>query len=73
MVKGLANVSHLVVMDNFFSSIELFMNLLSMGICVMGMVRQNRVGLPMDLKDTKSFKNLNQGFTQWQMHDNQQI
>ena len=56
MVDGLGNVGHFVVMDNFFSSIWLFMDLLAMGIYASGTIRPNRVGLPSDLKDMKSFK-----------------
>ena len=70
MIDGLSNFGHHVVMDNFFSSTRLFMDLLSMGIYATGTVRPNRLGLPADLRDTKQFKNLEQGFTLWRMHDN---
>ena len=73
MVDGLANFGHHVVMDNFFSSIGLFMELLSLGIYATSTVRPNRVGLPMDLKDTKRFKNSLQGFVLWRTHNNQQV
>ena len=58
MVEGLANMRHLVVMDNFFSSIGLFMDLLGMEFYALGIVRPNHVGLPLELTDTKSFKNV---------------
>ena len=73
MVEGLANVGHVLEMNNFFSSIGLFIVLLSLDIYATGMIEMNRVGLPMDLKDTKSFKNFEQRFMQWRMYDNQQI
>ena len=73
MVDGLVNLGHLVVMNKFFSNIGLFMELLSMGIYVIGTVKPNRIGLPMDLKDTKSFKNSKQGIMLWRMHDNHQL
>ena len=58
MVNGLANVGHLMAMNNFFSSIGLFIgHLLSMGIYAIGTVRPNRVELPMNLKDTKCLTN----------------
>ena len=43
MVDGLANFGHHMVMDNFFSSIGLFMELLSIGIYAIETVRPNRV------------------------------
>ena len=55
-MDGLANLGHLVIMDNFFSSVGLFNELLSMGIYATRTVRANRLGLPMELKDTKQFK-----------------
>ena len=57
----------------FFSSIGLFMELLSLGIYAIGTVRPNRVALPMDLKDTKNFKNSEQDFMIWRMHNNWQV
>ena len=50
------------MMDNFFSNVELFMDLLSMDFYAIWMVKPNRVGLSMDLKDTKAFKNFEKGF-----------
>jgi hypothetical protein len=63
MLEGLWNRGHLVVMDNFFSSIGLFKELLSKGTYACGTMRSNRVGLPTDLKNTNSFKNSPQGTT----------
>ena len=40
------------------------MNLLSIGVYTIGIIRIDRVRLSMDLKDTKSFKNFEQGFMQ---------
>ena len=58
MMDGLANVGHVVIMDNFFSSIELFKELLSQHIYASGTVHFNWIRLPTNLKNTKSFKNL---------------
>jgi hypothetical protein len=69
MLEGLWNRSHLVVTDNFFSSIGLFKELLQKGVYAIGTVRSNRVGLPIDLKNTISYKNSVQGTTEWCMHD----
>ena len=73
MVEELSNVGHLVVMDSFFSNIGLFMDQLSRGIYATRTVRPNRVGLPSDLSEVKSFKNAPQGHTLWQMHDSQKV
>ena len=73
MVEGLANVGHIVVMDNFFSSIGLFMDLLSMGIYATWTIRLNQVGLPSKLSDVKSFKNILQGHTIWRMYDSHKV
>ena len=69
MVEVLSNVGHVVVMDNFFSSIELFKELLSKGIYATGIVRPNQVGLPSELANTKLYKNHPQGHTLRRMHD----
>ena len=57
MVEGLSNLGHVVIMDNFSSSIGLFKDLLEHKIYAIRSVWPNWVGLPMDLKNTKSFKN----------------
>ena len=69
MIKEFTSLGHLVVIDNFFPSIGLFTNLLSIGIYASRKVRPNWVGLPLELKVTKSFKNYPQGHTLWRMHD----
>ena len=50
MVKGLENKGHVVVMDNFFTSMDLFETLLTSGIYATGTMKTNRVGLPNILK-----------------------
>ena len=61
MVEGLRDVRHLLMMDNFFLSLGLFFDLLSMEIYATRIVSSNRMELLLDLKDTKSFKNEPQG------------
>ena len=68
-LKGLWHRKFLVVIDNFFSSIGLFMNLLVQGMYVTGTLRSNRIGLLDNLKDTKSFKNAVQSTIYWRMYD----
>ena len=36
-------------------------------------MRTSRIGLPMDLKNTKAFKRSSQGTTKWQMHQSRSI
>jgi hypothetical protein len=62
-----------VVLDNYFSSIGLFIELLANGTYATGTMRSNRVGLPLVLKDTKSFKRVPQGTLDWRMHESRRI
>ena len=65
LLEGLWHHGHVVVMDNYFSSIRFFLDLLARGTYATGTVRANRIGLPKDLKNTKAFKNVSQGTTSW--------
>jgi hypothetical protein len=62
-VSGLEGKDHLLLMDNYFSSIGLFQDLLRKCIYATSMMRTNRIGLPMVLKNTKAFKRSSQGTT----------
>jgi hypothetical protein len=73
MVSGLEGKGHLLVMDNYFSSIGLFQDLLSRGIYATGTMRSNCIGLPTDLKNTKAFRRSIQGTTKWRMHQSRSI
>lgn len=73
LLDGLHDVGHVVVMDNYFTSIGLFRYLLSKGIYATGTIRVNRVGLPAKMKDTKSFDKQAQGSVDWQMHEDRGI
>ena len=46
LLEGLENRGHIVVMDNFISSMPLFMELLGKDTYATGTVRANRIGLP---------------------------
>jgi hypothetical protein len=46
LLEGLENRGHIVIMDNFFSSVPLFMELLGKCTYAMGTVKANHVGLP---------------------------
>ena len=56
-------------MDNFFTSIALFKELLPPRLYACGTVHVNRVGLPSTLKNTHAFKNMEQRKTLWRMHN----
>jgi len=64
---------HVIVMDNFFTSIPLFRDLLERKIYATGTMRANRVGLPQSLKNTKAFNRNEQGMLDWRMHNSRQI
>ncbi|GBN19516.1 PiggyBac transposable element-derived protein 3 [Araneus ventricosus] len=46
LTKSLVNKNHIIMMDNFFSSVELYEYLKSVGIYACGTVQSNRKGLP---------------------------
>ena len=56
LVSSLAHRGHLVIMDNFFSSIELFEELEKKGIYATRTVCGNRIGLPAFMKNSKTYK-----------------
>jgi hypothetical protein len=58
LLGDLHNKNHVMVCDNFFSRVGLFMELKDVGIYAMGTMRANRVGLPLELKNTHAFARL---------------
>ena len=52
-------------MDNYFTSIGLFLDLLERGIYATGTIRSNRVGIPSICKNTKAFARERQGIFSW--------
>lgn len=73
LVQGLEGKGHVLVMDNFFSSIGLFTKLAAIHIYATGTIRCNRVGLPLELKTLKDWKNSPQGTLHWKMHKSRGI
>jgi hypothetical protein len=71
-MTGLENRGHVVVMDNFFSSVSLFAELLEKGIYATRIVRTNRIGLPNMMKNHKQFDKNVQGSLDWHMHARRQ-
>lgn len=54
LLEGLENRGHTVVLDNLFSSVRLFHDLLTKGIWATGTIKGNRKGLPKDLTRKKT-------------------
>ena len=54
LMIGLEGKGHVVVCNNYFSSIELFMELYSRNIYGMGTMRFNHVGLPSELSNLRT-------------------
>jgi hypothetical protein len=73
LLQGLEGKRHCVVMDNYFSSISLFKDLVSKGIYATGTVRSNRIGLPSHLKSTKAWKRCEHGHIEWAMHESREM
>jgi hypothetical protein len=73
LLVGLENRGHIVVMDNFFSSIPLFVDLLEKGTYATGTVRANRIGLPTALAKKSLYAKCTQGHLEWRMHKSQKI
>jgi hypothetical protein len=69
LVRDLEGKGHVIVMDNYFSSIGLFEELRGMEIYATRTVRTNRVGLPSELKNTAAFRRASQGELEWRMHE----
>jgi hypothetical protein len=73
LLHGLEDKGHCIVMDNYFCSIPLFEDLVRKGIYATGTVRSNCIGLPQNLKNTKSWKRCEQGHIEWAMHESRSI
>lgn len=73
MVGPLYGRGHIVVMDNCFTSIDLFMDLVGKCMLATGTIWSNRIGFPTNLKDKKTNSKLPQGTLQCLMHDSRKI
>jgi hypothetical protein len=73
LVESIHDMGHVIVMDNFFSSIDLFKALQERGTYATGTIRSNRIGLPLCLKNTKAFNRNPQGTLDWRMHSSRKI
>ena len=61
LLHGLEDKGHCIVMENYFYSILLFEDLVRKGIYATWTLHSNRIGLPQNLKNTKSWKRCEQG------------
>jgi len=61
LLQGFENRDHIVVMDNSFSSVPLFMDLLGKDTYATGTVRANRIGLPAALAKKILYTKCTQG------------
>ena len=73
IIKGLENKGQMVVMNNFFTGVDLFETLLERGIYATYMVTTNRARLPKILKESKSFKKPPQGSLERCMYKDQRM
>jgi hypothetical protein len=73
LMEGLEDEGRTVVMDNYFTSIELFQKLHVRGIYATSNVRSNRIGLPEILADISTLNRSQQGSLEWRMHDSRTI
>jgi hypothetical protein len=68
LMEGLKEKGHVLVTDNYFSSSGLFTELANREIYAMGTMHSNRVGLPSDLKNLRTWERSVQGTLEWKMH-----
>lgn len=73
LVKDLHHKGHLVVVDNFFTSVLLFTSLLDVGIFATGSARADRKGLPPCLINKMDNAKHEQGWSNCRMHNNSKV
>jgi len=73
LMRGLHGRGHVVVTDNYFTSVKLTVDLAALGTYATGTVMSNRVGLPKALSQRKIFAAEPQGTVAWRMHASRRI
>ena len=73
LMVGFEGKGHVIVTDNYFSSIRLFFELANMEIYATSTMWANQIGLPQRLKDLKSWRRCDQDTIDWQMHSSHAI
>jgi hypothetical protein len=73
LVSGLEGKGHVVVTDNYFSSVPLFSELANQEIYATGTMRSNRLGMSTELKNLREWNRTPQGTMGWRMHSDHGI
>ena len=73
ILEGMENKGHVVVMDNYFTSVPGLFKKFLRGIYAMCIVRNNHVGLPCALCNTKEFHKIIQKTLDWCTHDTRSL
>ena len=72
-MKDLGGRAHIVTMDNFFTSVPLYLDLLENGIMAMGTLRANRKYVPHAMYDKNITKKQSMGWMDYHMHEEEQF
>ena len=73
LLRGLENKGHIVLMDSFFSSVPLFIDLLEKDTYATGTVRANYIGLLTALAKKFLYTKYTQKHLKWRMHKSKQF
>jgi hypothetical protein len=73
LMVGLQRKDHVLVCDNYFTSIGLLLELYSRDIYATRTMRSNRMGLPSDLTNLSNWNRVDQGTLEWRMHTSNNI
>jgi hypothetical protein len=73
LARAIEGRGHVIAMDNFFTSVGLFRDLLSRTIYATGTMRSNRIGVPLVLRNTKEYRKKEQGWMDWRMHESRSM
>ena len=73
LTAGLDNKSHIITMDNFFTSVGSFHDLEHRGIYAIGTMHSNCIGLHLNMRKIKEFRKRGQGNLQWFIHNSRKM
>jgi hypothetical protein len=73
LVNGLEGRGHVVVTDNYFTSVGLFTEFASGEIYATGTVQSNRVGVPRPFNNLRNWRDSEQGTLDWHTHSSRGI
>ena len=69
LMEGNQRKAHCIVMDNYFTSVGIFEELLQNETYAIGTIRTNHIGIPQQFKNTRDFNHAPQGTLLWKMHN----